>query len=644
MIFHSKIPKVSMMDTNNESIAAKIKVDKTRIRDADGFVATIRYVGTVASAKNTNEVYAGVEWDDYTRGKHDGSVICRKTNKLVRHFTLKYPSSQGGSFLRINKIDTGVDLDLKLLKSRYVEPDAPLVAPNNLLPYSARTSSGRAKPIEFLGEMNVRKRQQLEDLEEISLRGMGITRISDQSRDEMMKMFGHVTEIDLSGNLISDWDVLCDVMSVFPAVKWISFASNKMYDMPSTSVFKEGEWSQLKVLNVNSVGIASFQTIKVLEKLCPNLEELCVAYSDLSDNNNLGKQSDAEEGTPAAAATASAVEGFQHLKILDCSSCNFSDWNTQVRAFRKLPKLETLIIDNNPIPFVELTKEATETEFANLSNLQIAGSAIHEWAGIECIGNFRNLKSLRFRQSPLTDTIGTGEARAGTIARVPQISQLNMSRITEKERIEAERRYVSVVSREILKLIPNNVASGDDLSEVQKKLYRKYPQFEELMVKHKETMIAAQSSASNIDGMISNSVVNVTIKSMAAESCTCEQMQKKLPSSMKVQRLKVMCARMFRLDIELQKLHFRSEGDAFPTELDDDENTIGYYGVSDGSEILMNEIDLEAMKREDKHKTDMLLKRIEEQEEASNTLQTIQKNDMRAHLNAAERASNQLSK
>ena len=632
------------MPSNDSSIINSLQIDKTRIRDSDGFVATIRYVGSVASAKNSNEIYAGVEWDDETRGKHDGSVICRRTNQIVRHFSVKNHSSQAGSFLRLNKIDTGVELDLKLLKSRYVEEDAPLVAPNNLLPYSARTSSGRDKPIEFLGEMNVRKRQQLKDLIEISLRGMGISKISIETRGEMAKMFGHIKEIDLAGNLFSDWNALFDVMETFPSLEWISFASNKIHDIPQSLEFKEGEWSRIKVLNINNVSIKSFSTILKLQHLCPNLEELCVAYSDLSDIRSvLGNENDSDGNN------VPAIEGFQCLRLLDCSSCNLSDWATQIRTFRKMPNLETLIMDDNPIPFIQMSKEASETEFTNLTNLQIGGCSVKTWNGIENIAHFQKLQSLRFRKSPLTDSIGTGEARAGTIARLPQITSLNLSQISEKERLEAERRYVSFVSRELLKVTSNNDSNdkSSDVEDAQKELFQTYPRFNVLMVKHKETMLAAQQSLSssgvNNNGAISTSAITVTIKSMAVESCTCEPIQKKLPSSMKVQRLKVMCSKAFGLDIEHQILHFRSEGDAFPIELDDDEHTIGYYGVSDGAEILMNEIDLEAIKRQDKAKAELLERRIEEQEEASNALQALQKVDLHAHVTAASKASDRLS-
>ncbi len=639
------------------TIINSLQVDKTRVQDNDGFVATVRYIGPVASAKNSNEIYVGVEWDDPTRGKHDGSVICRRTNQIVRHFYIKGDghssgssascSSQAGSFLRLNKVDLGVELNLKLLQSRYVEQDAPLVAPNNLLPYSARTSSGREKPIEFLGELNVRKRQQLEDLDEISLRGMGISKISNECREEMAKMFGHVKEIDLSGNLFSDWDSLCDVMSIFPSLTWINFASNKIHDIPQSFELKAGiEWFNLKILNVNNVTIKSFNTILKLQNLCINLEELCVAYSDLSDIEAICSMDDTRNNNDVDAIPS--LDGFHSLKLLDCSSCNLSNWTTQVRIFRKLPNLEALIIDDNPIPFISLSKEASESEFTSLTSLQIGGCTIRTWDGMEGIAHLNNLESLRFRKCPLTDSIGTGEARAGTIARIPQIKYLNSSQISEKERLEAERRYVSVVSRELLKDFTTSTIddNGIDIdAEAKGLIFKKYPRFEELMVKHKETMVAAQSSFSGSDsGALSSTVVNITIRSMAAESCTFEPIEKKLPLSMKVHRLKVMCGRGFGLDVERQILHFRLEGDAFPMELDDDENTLSYYGVRDGAEILMNEIDLEAVKRNDEKKAAMIEKRINEQEEASKTLQAIQKIDMNAHLSAAEKASDLLTK
>lgn len=46
----------------------------------DGLVCTVRYVGGVAGTSGT---WLGVEWDDPTRGKHDGS------HKGVKYFQCK---------------------------------------------------------------------------------------------------------------------------------------------------------------------------------------------------------------------------------------------------------------------------------------------------------------------------------------------------------------------------------------------------------------------------------------------------------------------------------------------------------------------------------------------------------------------------
>ena len=39
------------------------------MRDEGGHAATIKYIGGVASAKDTSAIYLGVEWDEPSRGK-----------------------------------------------------------------------------------------------------------------------------------------------------------------------------------------------------------------------------------------------------------------------------------------------------------------------------------------------------------------------------------------------------------------------------------------------------------------------------------------------------------------------------------------------------------------------------------------------
>jgi hypothetical protein len=54
-----------MVTPNNNS--TELIPNVTRVRDASGFVGTVVYLGPVASAKSTSEIYAGISWDDVTR-------------------------------------------------------------------------------------------------------------------------------------------------------------------------------------------------------------------------------------------------------------------------------------------------------------------------------------------------------------------------------------------------------------------------------------------------------------------------------------------------------------------------------------------------------------------------------------------------
>ena len=74
-----------------------------------------------------------------------------------------------------------------------------------------------------------------------------------------------------------------------------------------------------------------------------------------------------------------------------------------------------------------------------------------------------------------------------------------------------------------------------------------------------------------------------------------EPMAKRLPSSLCIGRL-LLCKKNFKLDIDLQMLHFKADKDSgFMTALDGDENSLAYFGVGDGAEIYMNELDVKSL-------------------------------------------------
>ncbi len=78
--------------------------------------------------------------------------------------------------------------------------------------------------------------------------------------------------------------------------------------------------------------------------------------------------------------------------------------------------------------------------------------------------------------------------------------------------------------------------------------------------------------------------------------------------------------------------------------MDDDENTLAFYGVSDGAEILMNEVDVKAKKDEAEKQREAQNQRINEQERRTNAIHQIRQSEIRSQTIAAEKASERLGR
>ncbi|KAG5735258.1 Tubulin-specific chaperone E, partial [Termitomyces sp. T112] len=75
-----------------------------------GYLGTVRYTGPV---EGTSGTWLGIEWDDHTRGKHDG------VNDGKRYFTCRVPNS--GSFIRPSPNVSYGRSFLEALTSKYIE-------------------------------------------------------------------------------------------------------------------------------------------------------------------------------------------------------------------------------------------------------------------------------------------------------------------------------------------------------------------------------------------------------------------------------------------------------------------------------------------------------------------------------------------
>ena len=290
----------------------------------------------------------GVEWDKEGRGKHDGS--CVDSDQVTHRYFTCSPGT--GSFVKPAKIRTGRSFVSALLE-RYVALDAPMITgEENVLPDSyVVTAKGEHKAIEFVGESMIRKRQQMADVVEVSVRNSEVS----CGGEGLGALAGHVTSVDMQDNLFSCWTDIADITSCLPHLETLMLHGNRIGDIDEDTVdsFRE-HFQNVKLMALNLCGIHSWSTVKALHTILPKISEIYLAV------NSMGR-----DIFPLSSAH------FPHVTTMDLSSCGIMSWQAVADACGELLSLKALVLDCNSIDSVLVNEEG---KFAKLSRLSLASS------------------------------------------------------------------------------------------------------------------------------------------------------------------------------------------------------------------------------------------------------------------------------
>jgi len=86
---------------------------------------------------------------------------------------------------------------------------------------------------------------------------------------------------------------------------------------------------------------------------------------------------------------------------------------------------------------------------------------------------------------------------------------------------------------------------------------------------------------------LAEELLSLTLISISAN----QSVTKKLPSSLTIVNLKILCQRLFKIDQTYQKIYYKSGKDmVVPENLNDDTQPLSYYGVKDNGEIIIEQI------------------------------------------------------
>ncbi|MCJ1388618.1 hypothetical protein MMC18_001465 [Xylographa bjoerkii] len=434
-----------------------------------GDLGTVRYVGNVVG---TEHDWLGIEWDDPTRGKHNGVY-----NDHV-YFQCLNPQPKAASFIRsTRKFDKPVGF-MEAVHFKYapalIEPTASLGTPTR--PVEPISISG--KVVEEIGFDKISERQAM--LDEVQIAILDGARIAgygpkpwwspygselldkDFNQNESIVRFGKnlpkLQFLDVSRNLLELWtDVTAICESV--QVKMLNVNGNRFrsLEVPQwQAATLDNIYGDVEELSLEDTLLTWYQILFLTSRF-HRLQSLCLSSNLLSD-------------IPKSLPTSNLTSLNLSYNCFQCIGC--------LHHLTSLPLLEKLVLRWNQIdrltckvtgPVSTVRRLNNPTNCSTFSDPMVFKSLLHLDVSDNLISSFLfishlpalapKLKSLRISHNPLYAILSSDDSFILTLARVGSIQTLNHSKITAAERLNAELYYLARIGAQLSEIPAEEAAN-----------------------------------------------------------------------------------------------------------------------------------------------------------------------------------------
>lgn len=481
-------------------------------RSYGGALCTIRYRGPLSGTKGE---WLGVEWDDPTRGKHDGK------HNDQRIFQCLSSSPTAGSFVRPSRKP---DLERTLLEAIRFKYG---MAKKDPLTTSGDAESGSiaisGKVVEEVGFEKIQR--QLAVLGELRIvladelavfgvaRRDATTQEVEDAQEELGKTCPSIIELDVGWNTIETWQDVADMSRPFKRLKILKASGLRLHDYQrGRFVKKDKSFQKVEELHLSECLLKPEQVVQILSPsgsiAFPALKTLRLASNALDSFTLVPRQN------------------FPTITTIIFDNNNFTSLSCLPVILSLFPNTASLSFQGNSISQIGLDTVAGGKlpVFERLESLNLTGNNITDYDFVNSLPTvFPSLKSLRISRNPLYDTLVEQDARdqisdpgkqpppqrgplsAGaqsdsisyylTLARLPKLESLNYTTITSREREEGEIYYLSTVEKEIEVVVDTaaergrvpGAASSEAASALEKHvdtIRRQHPLYATLCVKH----------------------------------------------------------------------------------------------------------------------------------------------------------------
>ncbi|KAK2591777.1 hypothetical protein QQS21_010536 [Conoideocrella luteorostrata] len=393
-----------------------------------GALCTVRYVGEVAGTAGS---WLGVEWDDSTRGKHDGS------HKGVRYFTCLSKSSTAASFVRPSRPKDDSQGFLSALKEKYLSD--PSQDKNGSVSSQIRISG--SKVAEEVGFDKIwKKLAQVKDLKIVILDGMRVAVARQDGDESIAESCPSIVHVDLSRNLFETIGPVVDVCAELKGLRKLSINGNRFLNLlGDKSLGKIG-------------GALPFVAELSLEETLLSWEELCavaVRCPSLATFN----------------AGSNQLTSLPKMNYLNMSSTltsinlEFNDFTTlsDLASLTSLANLRNLHLKGNNIAAITQPNISGPIFTSSLQYLDVSYNSISDWSFVDALPtHFPGLSALRLSHNPVYDAkdddkkaSSSEESHMFTIGRLANLKSLNFAAVKPADRNNAEMFYLSRIAKHL---------------------------------------------------------------------------------------------------------------------------------------------------------------------------------------------------
>ncbi|XP_054281832.1 tubulin-specific chaperone E [Macrosteles quadrilineatus] len=488
---------------------------------------TVQYVGAVPPAPG---VWLGVEWDDPSRGKHDGMY------NGVRYFQTRLPTA--GSFVRLEKADFGRSC-VAAIQERYGNNDVTLTVEE----LQDLQRAMNAPNVEMVGFEKINQLQRcFSNLQVVCLSNQQVW-CAGEGLDSMCP---NVQEIDLSYNLFTSWDQVAEIVVNFPNLKFLRLNNNRL------RVPENPEKFQLAFRSLSHLVLGNmdytWEEICTCSKMWPQIESLQVPFNNIT--------------------TICLPENtLVNLTNLDLEGNPIMEWK-EINQLGKLDRLGTLNLSS--LGLTDISLPESQSLFKTLHCLLISDNKISKWESISELHKLPKLHELRFSRNPLLENMKVESVHYKIIARIGPLQILNGSPVTKGDRRGAEMEYLKEHGREWLECTKNE--------ELKAQFVAKHPRYPLLIKKHgvceeSELEVKCRSLKSDL----------VHVKFVSNDGKT---IKKTVPSTMLLSRLTGLVQRLFNTGNAEPTLCYHScKNSEIEVKMDDPLKSLDYYSIEDGDEI-----------------------------------------------------------